>query len=65
MELDLAPSSFQLWLYHCRVLPTSTDGRSFVEVAKHLMDKRLYQGRDGRDGDRPWKNWELRESFQH
>lgn len=32
-----------------RVRPSTTDGRSFVEVA---MDKRQFQGREVRDGDR-------------
>jgi hypothetical protein len=35
-----------------RVQSATTDERSFAEVAKSIMERKPFQGRDGRDGDR-------------
>jgi hypothetical protein len=55
-----------------RVQSATTDERSFVEVAKSIMERKPFQGRDGRDGDRyrgrredyQDQRREVRESFQ-
>ena len=50
-----------------RVHPSSTDGRSFVEVVKATMERKILQGRDGKDGDRPRdfdRSWGRRDEFQ-
>jgi len=55
-----------------RVQSAITDERSFAEVAKSIMERKPFQGRDGRDGDRYQgrredyqdQRREVRESFQ-
>lgn len=47
-----------------RVRPATTDSRSFVEVAKKQMEKRVFQGRDGRDGERFRDAWDPRDNPQ-
>jgi hypothetical protein len=50
-----------------RVQPSSTDRRSFVEVVKATMERKILQGRDGKDGDRPRdfdRSWGRRDEFQ-